>query len=315
MLDWNGGKAPPCLRGMPYAASPEPPATTMKHSTYLVPPGKKISLRKNYDPADTDDYPSKGHAVTKLQADVQRLAKYQDMLYAQDSYALLIVLQAMDAAGKNGTIKHVMSGVNPQGCDVSSFKAPSAEELNHDFLWRCYKRLPQHRRIGIFDRSYYEEVLVARVHPEILQAQRLPPELVGKNLWKLRFEAINQFEKHLVESGTVVLKFFLNVSKEEQKKRFLERIDRSEKNWKFSTSDAKKRTFWDDYQQAYEDAFNNTSTLGALVRDPRRPQVVHAAGGGRRHSRHAQRFEAGYPTVSKQKKQELLQAREILEGE
>ena len=236
-------------------------------SPFLVPPGTKISLGKDYDPGYTDDYTSKKDATEKLQTDVEQLAEYQDMLYAQDTYALLLIFQAMDAAGKDGTIKHVMSGVNPQGCDVSSFKAPSSEELNHDYLWRSSKRLPERGRIGIFNRSYYEEVLVVRVHPEILDAARLPPAARGKDIWKRRFEDINSFEKYITDNGVVVLKFFLNVSKDEQKKRFLERIDRPEKNWKFSASDAKERAHWDDYQQAYEAVFNHTSTewrLGTL---------------------------------------------------
>jgi PPK2 family polyphosphate:nucleotide phosphotransferase len=285
-------------------------------SSFLVPPGTKISLRKDYDPSFTDDFPNKKEATEKLQAGIEQLAHYQDMLYAQDTYALLLIFQAMDAAGKDGTIKHVMSGVNPQGCDVSSFKAPSAEELNHDYLWRCAKRLPERGRIGIFNRSYYEEVLVARVHPEILEAQRLPPALRGKRIWKRRFEEINNFEKYIVNNGVVVLKFFLNVSKAEQKKRFLERIDRPEKNWKFSASDAKERACWDDYQNAYEDAFNYTSTAWApwhvipadhkwFTRLAVASIILDAL----------KNLKLSYPTVSAERKQELLEAREILEQE
>jgi PPK2 family polyphosphate:nucleotide phosphotransferase len=191
------------------------------------------------------------------------LAEFQDRLYAQDTYSVLIVFQALDAAGKDGTIEHVMSGVNPQGCDVFSFKAPSAQELNHDYLWRCAKVLPERGKIGIFNRSYYEEVLVARVHPAILDGQKLPPEFKDAKIWKRRFEEINNFERYLSHNGIVVLKFFLNVSKAEQKRRFLERIDRPEKNWKFSPADARERTFWKDYMQAYEDCFNHTSTRWA----------------------------------------------------
>jgi PPK2 family polyphosphate:nucleotide phosphotransferase len=285
-------------------------------SPFLVPPGVKISLRKDYDPGYTDDYTDKKDAAEKLQADIEQLAKYQDMLYAQDTYALLLIFQAMDAAGKDGTIKHVMSGVNPQGCDVCSFKAPSAEELNHDYLWRCSKRLPERGRIGIFNRSYYEEALVVRVHPEILEAERLPPEARGKGTWKRRFEDINNFEKYVTDNGIVVLKFFLNVSRAEQKKRFLERIDRPEKNWKFSASDAKERAFWNDYQDAYEDVFNHTSTAWA-------PWYVVPAD-CKWFTRLAvaeivletlKKLKLRYPTVSKSRKRELLQAREILEKE
>jgi PPK2 family polyphosphate:nucleotide phosphotransferase len=182
------------------------------------------------------------------------------MLYAQNTYALLLIFQAMDAAGKDSTIKHVMSGINPQGCQVYSFKQPSAEELDHDYLWRSFKALPERGRIGIFNRSYYEEVLVVRVHPEILEQQQLPPSAKGKHIWQQRFEDINNFEKYLFNNGILVMKFFLNVSKQEQKKRFLARIDRPEKNWKFSLADAKERGHWDDYMAAYEDVFKHTST-------------------------------------------------------
>ena len=188
---------------------------------FQVPAGTKISLRKDYDPGYKGDHLKKKEANELLQQGIQDLATHQDMLYAQNTYALLLIFQAMDAAGKDGTIKHVMSGINPQGCDVCSFKAPSNEELNHDYLWRCSRRLPERGRIGIFNRSYYEEVLVARVHPEILAAQRIPPQDQSKDIWKRRFEDINAFERHLVGNGIVVLKFFLNVSKKEQKKRFL----------------------------------------------------------------------------------------------
>lgn len=283
---------------------------------FLVPPDRKISLKKDFDPGYKADYLQKEDAAGKLQEDVQLLAKYQDKLYAQNTYALLIIFQAMDAAGKDGTIKHVMSGINPQGCDVSSFKAPSSEELNHDFLWRCSKRLPERGRIGIFNRSYYEEVLVARVHPEILQAQRIPPENCHGNVWKRRFEEINNFEKHLSDNGIVVLKFFLNVSKAEQKKRFLERIDREEKNWKFSASDVKERACWDDYMQAYEEAFNHTSTEWApwyVIPADRKWFTRLAVAAVIIHT--LRRLKLEYPTVSEQHKQELLKAREILESE
>jgi len=185
------------------------------------------------------------------------------MLYAQDTRSVLIIFQAMDAAGKDGTIRHVMSGINPQGCQVYSFKAPSAEERDHTYLWRSMKALPERGRIGIHNRSYYEEVLVARVHPEILAGQQLPEELKDKNIWKRRFKEINNFERYLTNNGVVVLKFFLNVSKAEQKRRFLARIDEPDKNWKLSVADAKERTYWDDYMRAYEDVFDNTSTDAA----------------------------------------------------
>jgi len=230
---------------------------------FLVPPGKQVSLAKDYDPAYKADYLNKAEAEAKLQQGIRLLAEYQDKLYAQDTFAVLIVLQAMDAAGKDGIIKHVMTGLNPQGCTVHSFKAPSNEELNHDYLWRCVTRLPERGNIGIFNRSYYEEVLVARVHPEILERQQLPPKARGSDVWNKRFRQINQFERHLVENGTVVLKFFLNVSREEQKKRFLERIDRPEKNWKFSAADVRERSHWSEYMAAYEDVFNHTSTKWA----------------------------------------------------
>jgi PPK2 family polyphosphate:nucleotide phosphotransferase len=231
----------------------------MKNDRLLVPPGKTIRL-KDYDPAYTGKFSSKEDAAGKLQSDIVKLAALQDVLYAQSTHSLLLIFQAMDAAGKDGVIKHVMSGVNPQGCQVVSFKTPSAEELAHDYLWRSMKQIPERGRIGIFNRSYYEEVLVVRVHPEILQNQKIPRALVGKDIWKERFEQINAFEKYLTRNGTVILKFFLHVSNKEQKKRFLERIDTPEKNWKFSSADVRERGFWKDYMKAYEDVFSNTST-------------------------------------------------------
>ena len=226
---------------------------------FLVPPGEKIRL-KDYDPAHTGRFEQKEQAEAKLLSDVGRLAKFQDVLYAQNTYALLIIFQAMDASGKDSTIKHVMSGVDPQGCQVFTFKSPSAEELDHDYLWRSMKALPERGRIGIFNRSYYEEVLVVRVHPEILRAQQLPPESKGPDIWQRRFEEINDFERYLTRNGISVLKFFLNVSREEQRERFLKRINTPEKNWKFSLNDVKERSHWDDYMAAYEDCFNHTST-------------------------------------------------------
>jgi PPK2 family polyphosphate:nucleotide phosphotransferase len=188
------------------------------------------------------------------------LATMQDILYAQDKWSLLLIFQAMDAAGKDGAIKHVMSGVNPQGCQVSSFKAPSSEDLDHDFMWRCLKHLPERGRIGIFNRSYYEEVLVVRVHEKILMSQKLPEKLVTKDIWEERFKDIRNFEKYLHRQGTIVIKFFLNVSKDEQRKRFIARVDDPDKNWKFSPADARERGYWDEYMKAYEDLIKNTST-------------------------------------------------------
>jgi PPK2 family polyphosphate:nucleotide phosphotransferase len=191
---------------------------------------------------------------------VQTLAELQDVLYAQDRWSVLLIFQAMDAAGKDGAIKHVMSGVNPQGCQVTSFKTPTSEDLNHDYLWRCMKALPERGRIGIFNRSYYEETLVVRVHPEFLSGQRLPKECVTKNIWEGRFQDIRSFERYLTRNGTVVRKFFLHVSRKEQQKRFLERLDNPDKNWKFSANDAKERGFWDKYMEAYEETIRETTT-------------------------------------------------------
>lgn len=217
---------------------------------------------KNYDSkADLNLGPEDKPLVKEtLQLGVEALAALQDILYAQDRWSLLVIFQAMDAAGKDGAIKHVMSGVNPQGCQVSSFKTPSSEELDHDFLWRCQKHLPERGRIGIFNRSYYEEVLVVRVHEAILKAQKLPAKLVTKDIWEERFKDIRNFEKYLTRNGTIVIKIFLNVSKKEQKKRFIQRVDDPDKNWKFSTADAKERGYWKDYMFAYDELIRNTST-------------------------------------------------------
>lgn len=232
----------------------------MKIKDFFVSGGKKFTLKKHKTDF-TGDYKSKEDAVEDLQKNIERLAKLQDVLYAQNHHALLIIIQALDAAGKDGLIKHVMSGLNPQGCQVFSFKAPSAEEIDHDFLWRASKSLPERGRLGIFNRSYYEEVLVVRVHPQILQNQPLPGKAKkDKKIWEKRFEDIRNFEKYLTRNGIHVIKFFLNVSKDEQKKRFLERIETPEKNWKFSANDVKERGFWDDYQKAYTEAMSATST-------------------------------------------------------
>jgi PPK2 family polyphosphate:nucleotide phosphotransferase len=231
---------------------------------FEVTDGRQFRL-KAIAPGDTlglkaEDKP---RAREALASGVQALAELQDKLYAQDRWAVLLIFQAMDAAGKDSAIKHVMSGVNPQGCDVHSFKAPSAEELDHDYLWRCQRRLPNRGHIGIFNRSYYEETLVVRVHPELLEKQKLPARLVTKRLWQERFEDIRAFERYLTRNGTVVRKFFLHVSKKEQRRRFLERIEKPEKNWKFSAADVQERRFWKDYMAAYEDVIRHTATKDA----------------------------------------------------
>ena len=228
-------------------------------NTFRVDSGKHFRL-KDFDPADTGHWRSKEHAAQALQQGIARMAELQDKLYAQNRWALLLIFQAMDAAGKDGVIKHVMSGVNPQGCQVYSFKAPSDLELQHDFLWRTTRCLPERGHIGIFNRAYYEEVLVARVHPEILKNQKIPDPLTGKHIWEQRFEDIRTFERHMARSGTVIRKFFLYLSKKEQKRRFLARLDEPGKNWKFSESDIRERQFWDQYQTAYEDMIRNTAS-------------------------------------------------------
>jgi PPK2 family polyphosphate:nucleotide phosphotransferase len=221
--------------------------------------GKKFSL-SDFDPADTNGNESKEDVDNLLQRDLGRLREMQEKLYAQSQWAVLIVVQAMDAAGKDSLIKHVMSGVNPTGCQVSSFKAPSAEELDHDYLWRAVKKLPERGKIGIFNRSYYEEVLVVRVHDELLRNEKIPLKLVKKDIWKKRFEDICAFERYLTNNGVVVRKFFLNVSKQEQKKRFLSRLNDPAKNWKFSADDVKERERWSEYMRAYEDMTRLTAT-------------------------------------------------------
>ena len=284
-------------------------------NSLIIPSGKKVRL-KDYDPGSTGTFKSKDQAQKKLVADTERLAELQDRLYAQDRHAVLLVFQAMDAAGKDGIIKHVMSGVNPQGCQVYSFKSPSAEELNHDFLWRTTKVLPERGRIGIFNRSYYEEVLVVRVHPEFLQKQNLPGGAAGDDIWKHRFEDINNLEHHLTRNGTVILKFFLNVSKKEQKRRFLDRIDTPEKNWKFSAADVQERQHWDKYMDAYEDLFSNTSTAWApwhiipadhkwFTRIAVADIIVSKL----------ESLKLKYPEVSKERKEGLLKAKKMLEKE
>jgi len=231
---------------------------------YRVEHGKRFNL-KDYDPADTHGLGSelKPQAEQLLADGVKELSRLQDILAAQDRWGLLLIFQAMDAAGKDGTIKHVMSGVNPQGVGVWSFKAPSAEELQHGYLWRTMKAMPERGHIGIFNRSYYEEVLVVRVHPRILESQKLPEELVGKNLWQQRFEDISNFERYVTRNGIALVKFFLHLSRKEQKRRFMERLDHPDKNWKFSSSDVKEREFWNAYQDAYEDMIRHTASKHA----------------------------------------------------
>src|SRR5947208_5850208 len=229
---------------------------------YCIIKGEKFRL-KDYDPADTNGVKSKQHAENILERRIGLLSDMQEKLYAQDRWALLLIFQGMDAAGKDGVIKHVMSGVNPQGCNVHAFKSPSNEELNHDYLWRNHKVIPERGKISIFNRSYYEEVLVVRVHPAFLRAQKLPGRLITKHIWEERYEDINDFERYLTRNGVVIRKFFLHVSKEEQKQRFLERLEDSKKNWKFSMADVQERGFWKDYQEAYEEMIQQTATKHA----------------------------------------------------
>jgi PPK2 family polyphosphate:nucleotide phosphotransferase len=281
---------------------------------YRVEDGKQFRL-KDYDPADTHGLKSelKPQARQLLAHGVEELSRLQDILAAQDRWGLLLILQAMDAAGKDGTIKHVMSGVNPQGVQVSSFKAPSAEELDHDYLWRSMKCVPQRGRIGIFNRSYYEEVLVVRVHPELLEKQKLPKPLVTKGVWQERFDDINAFERYLTRNGIAVLKIFLHVSKKEQRRRFMERLDHADKNWKFSAADVKERQHWDAYQEAYEDMIRHTANAHApwyvapadnkwFTRLVVAAAVVHALEG----------MNLKYPKMDGEQKAELEKARQQL---
>ena len=284
---------------------------------YRITRGKSFRL-KDIDPADTCGLKSeqKAEARDLLARGSQRLAEEQDKLYAQDQWSVLLIFQAMDAAGKDGTIKHVMSGVNPQGCQVFSFKQPSAEDLDHDFMWRHSRCLPERGRIGIFNRSYYEEVLVVRVHQNILQAQRLPRPLIGKNIWEERLLDIATFEDYLGRQGFVVLKFFLHVSPEEQKRRFMERLDDPQKNWKFSPSDVKERQHWPEYMQAYEDAIRATASEQApwfvvpadnkwFTRLVVAAAIVEALGA----------LKLAYPAPDAAKRKDLAAAREILKRE
>lgn len=284
---------------------------------YCVGNGDKFRLEDYKTGANFDLGPEDKPLVKKtLQLGVAALAAMQDILYAQDKWSLLLIFQAMDAAGKDGAIKHVMSGVNPQGCQVFSFKAPSAEDMDHDFLWRCMKHLPERGRIGIFNRSYYEEVLVVRVHEQILEGQKLPKKLVSKNIWKERFKDIRNFEEYLGRNGIVVIKFFLNLSKDEQKKRFIERVDNPDKNWKFSATDARERGHWKEYMNAYEDMIKNTSTekspwyvVPADKKSYARIVIVSAI-------LHAlDEMDLEYPKVSKEKMKELQDIKKALLAE
>jgi PPK2 family polyphosphate:nucleotide phosphotransferase len=286
-------------------------------SRYRVDHGKHFRL-KDHDPADTHGLGSelKPQAKGLLADGVDKLAALQDILAAQDRWGLLLIFQAMDAAGKDGTIKHVMSGVNPQGVDVWSFKTPTAEELHHGYLWRTSKCMPGRGQIGIFNRSYYEEVLVVRVHPEILENENLPKTLVTKDIWRERFEDINNFERYVTRNGIAVVKFFLHLSKKEQKKRFLERLDTPDKNWKFSSADIKEREFWADYQQAYEEMIQHTASAHApwyvvpadnkwFTRLVVAQAVVETLKG----------MDLKYPKVSREEKAALAKARQQLENE
>ena len=283
---------------------------------FRVTKGKDFRLN-NFDPNDTLGLKmDKEKAAQLLQRGSEWLAMEQDILYAQDSWSLLLVFQAMDAAGKDGTIKHVMSRVNPQGCDVVSFKQPSNEELSHDFLWRYSTKVPQRGRIGIFNRSYYEEVLVVRVHRQLLNAQKIPPDLLGKNVWDDRLADIARFEDYLTRQGVVILKFYLNLSYQEQKKRFLKRLDNPDKNWKFSASDVRERRYWNDYMQAYDEAIRATASKAApwfvvpadnkwFTRLVVAAAIVEAV----------ERLDLAYPKVTQEQMKDLAAAREGLEAE
>jgi len=281
-----------------------------------VTPGRQINLRKDYDPGYIDHFMSKEDAAGSLEEGILQLSRQQDILYAQNTYALLINLQAMDAAGKDSTIKHVMSGVNPQGVQVTSFKEPNTEELDHDYLWRNFKALPNRGGIGIFNRSYYEEVLVVRVHPEFLDRQQLPPDLKDNNIWNRRYEEINNFEKYLTSNGIVVLKFFLNVSRDVQKKRFRERVDQPDKNWKFSASDLLERRHWDAYMDAYEEMFKKTSTPHApwyIIPADHKWFTRFAVVSIINHT--LDNLHLAYPAVSREQQEALLSAKAEMEKE
>ena len=281
---------------------------------YCVEDGERFRL-KNFDPADTGDLKSETEAKELLVKGIAKMAELQDKLYAQDRWALLVLIQALDAAGKDGIVKHVMTGMNPQGCNVTSFKQPSHEELDHDYMWRAQRRIPDRGTIGIFNRSYYEEVLVVRVHPEILKSQQLPHTLVTENIWKERYQDMCEYERYLSRNGIVTRKFFLHLSKKEQKRRFMARLDQPEKNWKFSAADVRERRFWDEYQTAYEEMIRHTATKRApwyvvpadnkwFTRVVVAAAVVDAL----------EQLDLHYPVVEGDKLKELLEARAELLG-
>ncbi len=290
-----------------------------KDENLFVKPDAKISL-KDYDTKYTANFKDKEDAAEMLNKDILRLSELQDMLYAMNKYSLLVVIQAMDAAGKDGTIKHVMTGVNPQGCNVTSFKQPSVEELQHDFLWRINKAMPKRGMIAIFNRSHYEEVLVTRVHPEYIIGQNIPGidtvDKVDKKFWASRYEMINNFEKQAYKNGTIILKFFLHVSKDEQKKRFLARIDEPEKNWKFSTGDVKERQLWDKYMEAFEDAIQHTSTDNApwYIIPADRKWFMRAAVGDIIVGT-LEKLDLAYPAINEKEKRELQEAKMLILNE
>ena len=282
---------------------------------FRITSGKNFRL-KDVDPAHTGHSRLKAEAPALMAANLERLGDAQEMLYAQDEWAVLLIFQAMDAAGKDGTIKHVMSGVNPAGVQVYSFKQPSAEELDHDFMWRTTRCLPEKGRIGIFNRSYYEETLIVRVHPEYLTAQRIPARLTKKKFWKKRFEDISTFERHLSRNAVVILKFFLHVSKAEQKRRFMARLDEPEKNWKFSTADVRERQRWDDYMQAYEETIRNTATERApwFVVPADNKWFTHLVVGAAIVDA-LSHLDLAFPTIDAERRKELAAARVALKRE
>jgi PPK2 family polyphosphate:nucleotide phosphotransferase len=283
---------------------------------FQVKPGSRVDL-SHYDPRNTGSIKTKQSAQGVLKSGIETLSAYQSILYAQNTHAILIIFQAMDAAGKDSTIKHVMSGVNPQGCQVFSFKAPSEEERDHDYLWRSVKSLPERGRIGIHNRSYYEEVLITRVHPELLDHQKLPAKIhKDHDLWEQRFQEINHFENYLTQNGTIIIKFFLHLSRQEQKRRFLERIDRPEKNWKFAEADVQERAYWAEYQQAYEAVLSHTSTLEApwyvVPADHKwftRLTVAEII------NRRLAQLDLHYPQLSRSQQTALQSAKQLLESE
>ncbi len=279
---------------------------------YRVNKGQHFRL-KDFDPADTSGMHNKEKAMRALQESVTLLSHFQEKLYAQDRWAALLIFQALDAAGKDGAIKHVMSGINPQGCSVTAFKSPSHEELDHDYLWRTHKVIPERGKIGIFNRSYYEEVLVVRVHKGLLAAQQLPQELVDRDIWENRYEDINNFEKYLSRNGVVILKFFLHVSKGEQKRRFLERLEMPEKNWKFSMADIQERGYWKDYQKAYQEMIQATATKHApwyVIPADNKWFTRLAVASAIVHALH--KLDLQFPAVDQAKQKELAQVRQAL---